>query len=513
MKFNIGAAFGGFATTISERVAEEEKRVDLLTDKALDLHTRLLLDEKQRNRTNIENAEKLINALNVTGLDLETRTAIAAGGELAVEQALSQFDAATQKGVDFKTVYAVTAPTPGTEEFTARDWASQIVAPMQEPEIATGVMGESRTIFGPDPQKEFKRKLKLISPEDVDKAVGQVFQPGKLKVDLSQLSSAADLYTSTEQAMVGTTQLLQRERNKPEAEQDAAKIKQLEADLVAYSLLDEDGGDPQKIADRIDAFGIQLAELDIIPESQRDDAWQQKYDTTKLTLDSLINVANQIKTKTDLSTEKFATHNAMLVSLDQQIMSSFGPEKAALVKQRDTLFKQILADKKALADAEGGKPEDYTIFSNESITKIFDAAMSNAMPDIVEVGLQGQITTKLKGNEARYIVGTYDAINFVEKSYGKLEDNLLNDVIEQRRIQTDNMLEAYKLKKLSQYFENQQLQTPKDSIEGFYSEPDAATAAEEAAKGKYKVGDVVRTKDPNDPTKYISYMWTGVTFI
>ena len=75
------------------------------------------------------------------------------------------------------------------------------------------------------------------------------------------------------------------------------------------------------------------------------------------------------------------------------------------------------------------------------------------------------------------------------------------------------MLEAYKSKKLSQYFQNQQLQTPKDSIEGFYSEPDAATAAEEAAKGKYKVGDVVRTKDPNDPTKYISYMWTGVTFI
>lgn len=508
MKFNIGAAFGGFATTISERVAEEEKRVDLLTDKALDLHTRLLLDEKQRNRTNVENAEKLINALNVTGLDLETRTAIASGGELAVEQALSQFDAATQKGVDFKTVYAVTAPTPGTEEFTARDWASQIVAPIQEPEIATGVMGESRTIFGPDPQKEFKRKLKLISPEDVDKAVGQVFQPAKLNVDLSQLSSAADLYTSTEQAMVGTTQLLQTERNKPADKQDAAKIKQLEADLVAYSLLDEDNGDPQKIADRIDAFGVQLAELEIVPESQRDDAWQKKYDNTKLTLDTFINVSNNIKTKTDLSTEKFATHNAMLVSIDQQLMNATGQDKVDLEKQRNTLFNQILADKKALAAAEGGKPEDYTIFSNQSVDSILTNAFKRSLePQGFEYGLQGQLLTKLKGNEVQYIIGSFEAINSVETRYKDVSDKILENAIGAEKQRVTNILDRHKNSRFNEYLTNTQV--GKDT-KGFYIENDINVIEQNINNGVYKIGDMIQTKDSNNNTKIVMFDGKGL---
>lgn len=509
MKFNIGAALGGFATTISERVAEEEKRVDLLTDKALDLHTRLMLDEKERNRTNIENAEKLINALNVTGLDLETRTAIAQGGEIAVNQALSQFDIATKKGVDFSTVYNVTAPTPGTEDFTATDWASQIVAPMQEPEIATGVMGESRTIFGPDPQAEFKRKLKVIGAGDVDKAVSKVFQPAALEVDLSQLSEAADLYTSTEQALVGTTQLLQRELNKPESEQDAAKVKQLRADLVAYSILDEDDGDPEKIADRIDRFGIQLAELNIVPESERDDKWQQQYDSTKLTLDSLINVANNIQTAQDLSTEKFSSHNAMLVSIDQQLMNATGENKTKLEAQRDKLFQQILDDKKALANAEGGKPEDYTVFSNQSVDSIFNNAFKRSLePQGFEYGLEGQLLTKLKGNEARYIVGSLDAINSVETRYKDVSDAVLTNAITAEKTRVNNILGAYKNSKFNTYLTNTQ---EGKETEGFYIEPDFKTAAEEAAQGKYKTGDVVRTKDAQGNTK--SFMWTGVTFI
>lgn len=508
MKFNIGAAFGGFATTLSERIAEEEKRVDLLTDKALDLHTRLMLDEKERNRTNIENAEKLINALNVTGLDLETRTAIAQGGEIAVNQALSQFDIATKKGVDFSTVYNVTAPTPGTEDFTATDWASQIVAPMQEPEIATGVMGESHTIFGPDPQAEFKRKLKVIGAGDVDKAVSKVFQPAELEVDLSQLSEAADLYTSTEQALVGTTQLLQRERNKPESEQDADKIKQLEADLVAYSILDEDDGDPQKIADRIDRFGIQLAELNIVPESERDEAWKQNYDTTKMTLDSLINVANNIKTAQDLSTEKFATHNAMLVSIDQQLMNATGVEKTKLEEQRKTLFQQILDDKKALAAAEGGNPDDYTIFSNQSVDSILNNAFKRSLePQGFEYGLEGQLLTKLKGNEARYIIGSFEAINSVETRYKDVSDVVLLNALTAEKERVTNVLDRYKNKKFNEYLTN--TQEGKDT-KGFYIENDINVIEKNINNGVYKIGDMIQTKDSNNNTRIVMFDGKGL---
>lgn len=511
MAFNIGAAFGGFATTLAERVKEDEKRVDLLTDRALDLHTRLKLEADKENKTNLKNAEELINALGITGLDLETRAAIASGGAASVEHTLKQFDVATEKGVDFSTVYNVSAPTPGTEQFTSKDWASQITTFVDTPEIATGVLGESKTIFGADPQQVFERKLKTVLPEDVDKAIGQKFKPAALNIDLSSLSSQSKLYTNSEAALVGTTQLILEEKAKPEP--DVNLITRLEGELVAYLKLDNSKGSGDLIKKEIDATGFQIAELDAIPEADRPADWQTNRDRLQATLDTMLDMNNYIIDAKSTPADKFATHTALLTSIDTELLTATGDRKTELLAQRTSVFNQIIADKKALSEAEGLSSKSYTIFSDESITKIFDAAMSNSMPDIVEVGLQGQITTKLKGNEARYIIGSFDAINFVEKSYGQLEDSLLSNVIEQRRVQTNNMLEAYKSKKLSQYYQNQQLETPKDSIEGFYSEPDAATAAEEAAKGKYKVGDVVRTKDPNDPTKYISYMWTGVTFI
>ena len=47
MGLNFGAVFAGAAKTISERVREQEQRVNLLTDKALDLGTQVYLDKKK----------------------------------------------------------------------------------------------------------------------------------------------------------------------------------------------------------------------------------------------------------------------------------------------------------------------------------------------------------------------------------------------------------------------------------------------------------------------------------
>ena len=276
MAFNIGAAFGGFATTLAERVKEDEKRVDLLTDRALDLHTRLKLEADKENKTNLKNAEELINALGITGLDLETRAAIASGGATSVEHTLKQFDVATEKGVDFSTVYNVAATTPGTEQFTSKDWASQITTFVDTPEIATGVLGESKTIFGADPQQVFERKLKTVLPEDVDKAIGQKFKPAALNIDLSSLSSQSKLYTNSEAALVGTTQLILEEKAKPEP--DVNLITRLEGELVAYLKLDNSKGSGDLIKKEIDATGFQIAELDAIPEADRPVDWQTDSD-------------------------------------------------------------------------------------------------------------------------------------------------------------------------------------------------------------------------------------------
>lgn len=507
MAFKIGAALGGFATTIAERVAEEEKRVDLLTDKALDLHTRLKLERDKENETNLKNAENLINALSITGLDLETRAAIAQGGEFSVKHVLNQFEAATAKGVDFNTVYNVAATTPGTEEFTATDWASQIVTPLPDPEIATGVLGESQTIFGPDPQAELKRKIATVTPDEINNAVSQVFQPAKLNVNLSELSDKADQYTSIEGALVGTTYLLQQEKAKGD-EANADTIARLEGDLIAYSMLEKDGG-KKSMADRIDALGVTIAEYDAMPEESRPDDWQSKRDAAQSTMDSFIRVSNSIKTKQDLSSEKFSSHNALLVSIDNQLLFATGADKDKLVEQRQAIFNQMIADKKALAEAEGGDASDYTVFSSQSVDSILNNALKRSLqPQGFEFGLEGQLLTKLKGNEAAYIVGSYSALDEVRTTYKDVTDNVLTNALTAQQNRIDNTLTSYKNTKFNTYLTNQQ--ENKDT-EGFYVEPDVGTAVQNAENGKYKVGDIIRTKNPAGET--VMRMWTGTDFI
>lgn len=509
MAFKIGAALGGFATTLAERVAEEEKRVDLLTNRALDLHTQLKLERDKENATNLKNAENLINALGITGLDLETRAAIAQGGEVSVKHALNQFDAATAKGVDFKTVYNVANVTPGTEEFTANDWASQIVKPLPEPEIATGVLGESQTVFGPDPQAVLKRKIAVSTPDEINNAVSQVFKPAELNIDMSQLSDKADQYTSIEAALVGTTYLLRQEEAKGD-DANADTIARLEGDLIAYSMLEKDGG-KKSMADRIDALGVTIAEYDAMPEENRPDDWQIKRDAAQSTMDSFIRVSNSIKSKQDLSAEKFSSHNALLVSIDNQLLYAKGKDKDNLLQQRKTIFDQMLADKKALAEAEGGDAGDYTVFSSQSVDSILNNALKRSLePQGFEFGLQGQLLTKLKGNEAAYIVGSYAAIDEVETTYKDVSDNVLSNALQAQKNRIDNTLTSYKNNKFSTYLSNQQLQPAKET-EGFYIEPDVGTAVKNAENGKYKVGDIIRTENPAGDT--VMRMWTGTNFI
>lgn len=509
MAFKFGAALGGFAQTLAERVSEEEKRVDLLTNKALDLHTQLKLERNKENETNLKNAEALINALGITGLDLETRAAIAQGGKFAVEHTLKQYDAATAKGIDFDTVYKVSSPTVGTEEFTASDWAAQIVKPLPEPEIATGVLGESKTIFGPDPQAVLTRKIRAVTPDVVQDAVSQTFKPAELEIDMSQLSDKADMYSSVEEALVGTTYLLQQEKAKETPDQ--ATITRLQGDLVAYGMLDEDAENPVKLADRIDGLGVKIAELDAMPEADRPEDWQSKRDTAQSTLDSFIRISNQITSAQDLTTEKFSSHNALLVSLDTQIMNlpEGSDQRKKLEEQRKKVLDQMIADKKELAEAEGKKAEDYTVFSNESVNSIINNALKRSLqPQGIEIGLQGELLTKLKGNEGSYIVGSLAAIDEVETTYKDVTDSVLQNALQAQKDRVKNYLDGFKNKKYNEFLTNKQ---ENKTTKGFFEEATAAAAAQNAQQGKYAIGDMVQTKDSSG--NIVIIMWTGTKFI
>jgi len=115
MGFNFGAFLGGMGQTIAERVKDQEKYVNLLTDKALDVGTQVYLDKKKEVDSNAKEIEKHMATLAMTGLDGATRFQIAQGGSTAVTNALNQYNKLLEKNktADFNTFYSV----KNSEEF------------------------------------------------------------------------------------------------------------------------------------------------------------------------------------------------------------------------------------------------------------------------------------------------------------------------------------------------------------------------------------------------------------
>ena len=519
MGLQFGAVLSGMATKIAERVEEEEKRVDLLTNRYLDLHTQRKMEADKANEKNVQMAEELINALGVTGLDLETRAAIAAGGSTSVSHALDQYGKAVEKGLDFGTIYNVKAPTPGTEEFNSTDWAGQIAKRVSVPTIDTSVLGESRTIFGSDPKAVLAAKLDALDFNSIDTAVEQNFRPAQLQIDASGLAEDPDktkLYTSTEAAVVGTQQLLLAEQNKPEAEQDAETIANLTGSLTAYKALDDakktTGQDKGNlISNNIDTIGSQLAEEQAKPESERDAA---KITSLDAALKVWTGVSQRIKTDTAKpgSDSVPASHNAILAQIDNDLRFETDPGKIAeLKKQRDQVFQQMVADKKALADAEGGKPEDYTIFNDETINGIINNAESRInSPKGFKYGIDGRLETALEGNEGKYYLGVLQAIDEVRAGYVTVKDKVLTNNLDARETTAKNGLTAYMNQKFNRYLTNSQLPTEQQvDIKKFHTAPDSRTADANGKNGQYAIGDVVYINVNNNP---LLMVWTGTGF-
>lgn len=519
MALRLGAVLGGMASKIAERVEEEEKRVDLLTNRYLDLHTQRKMEVDRANAKSVKVAEELIQALGVTGLDLETRASIASGGQTSVNHALDQYSKAVDKGLDFTTIYSVKAPTPGTEEFTATDWAGQIANLTPAPSVDTSVLGEARTIFGPDPKTVLAEKLNAVDFGDVDAAVEQTFRPSQLQINAAGLAEDDDktkLYTSTEAAVVGTTQLLLAEQSKPEGEQDADVIATLTGQLEAFKAIDdakkttgENKGN--LITNKIDEIGSQLATEQSKPEAERDNDLITQLNSS---LDVWTGVSQRIKTDTAKpgNESRYASHNAILADLDARIATETDPTKLAeLKRQRGVVFEQIKKDKTELAAIEGGKPEDYSVFNGETISGIIGRAEERInSPKGFKYGIDGRLETALEGNEGSFYLGVLQAVDEVRSTYGPVGDKVMNRALDSREATAKAQLSAYMNQKLNRFLVNQQLPVAQQiDVKKFHQEPDTATADANGRDGKYAIGDVVSVTVNNQPMLMV---WTGTGF-
>jgi len=300
MGLNFGAVFAGAAKTISERVREQEQRVNLLTDKALDLGTQVYLDKKKDAERDAKLLEQGMASLAMTGLDAATRFRIAQGGSTAVNNTLNQYNSFLEKDStgDFSEFYSV----KGSDAFA--DMTDQEFLTMYgpraeyDPSVARkylagrDVDGGVSGLFVSDPSKmlsEFEAKAGVLNESRVTDAP----ELGTLSIDVNAMQKVfgkeekAVRFDTPKEAITYYTQAILNEKDKgDEANQDV--ITSYEGRITAFKNIEkkEDKDTPFNVDNRLKEIPGLLFELNKNPtenaaeiaelESERDGYLEHK---------------------------------------------------------------------------------------------------------------------------------------------------------------------------------------------------------------------------------------------
>ena len=164
--------FMGIAAGIGESVAasvkEEQKRIDLLTDRALDYHTKEYYRLKEKRSDKLERTESLIGELAARFGDDARAVERAAfyvnqNGIEGTRQLMKVYDDERASGnrLDAKDFFKYTNTDPNAPLKTKLEYAQGIVAPIQlgEPEFLTGVKSDRgiASLFTGDPKETLQR--------------------------------------------------------------------------------------------------------------------------------------------------------------------------------------------------------------------------------------------------------------------------------------------------------------------------------------------------------------------
>lgn len=322
MAFKLGAFLGGLSTTVAERVKEQENRVNLLTDKALDLGTQVYLQKKKETESDAKKIQQGMSALAMTGLDTPTRFQIATGGTTAINNTLNQYNTLLEKNsdADFTTFYTV----KGSEEYADMDdteymslfgpkaaYDPSIARNYLEGREADGLSG----LFVSDPTallSEFETKAGVATDSRVETDLPAL---GQLSVDYTAMRTALgkkdeSLFDTPSEAQTYYTGKILEEKDKEQP--DAAEISRLEGYVTAYANIGKDA-DTFDIDKRLDAIAnerFELSQSDVVDENALTllDAEEEVYleskakreakkDKTVSTLDTMIdNVETQLAT-------------------------------------------------------------------------------------------------------------------------------------------------------------------------------------------------------------------------
>jgi len=278
MGFNFGAFLGGMSQTIAERVKDQEERVNLLTDKALDLGTQVYLQKKKETEADAKAIREGMAALAMTGLNTPTRFQIASGGSTAVTNTLNQYNKLLEKNkdADFSTFYSV----KNSEEFADTDDAEflSLFGPKAtyDPTIARQYLKGRQAdglggLFVSDPTtllEEFEAKAGVLGDSRVETDLPPL---GQLSVDYTAMRSALGkkdelLFDTPKEAQTYYTGQILEEKNKEAP--DEAKISVYEGYVTAYGNIGKEDTEFD-IDKRLDAIANERYELSKDPATNQ----------------------------------------------------------------------------------------------------------------------------------------------------------------------------------------------------------------------------------------------------
>ena len=158
----------GIGESVAASVKEEQKRIDLLTDRALDYHTKEYYRLKEKRSDKLERTESLIGELAARFGDDARAVERAAfyvnqNGIEGTRQLMKVYDDERASGnrLDAKDFFKYTNTDPNAPLKTKLEYAQGIVAPIQlgEPEFLTGVKSDRgiASLFTGDPQEALQR--------------------------------------------------------------------------------------------------------------------------------------------------------------------------------------------------------------------------------------------------------------------------------------------------------------------------------------------------------------------
>jgi hypothetical protein len=182
MGFNFGAFAGGFAKKFSERVEEEENRVNTLIDDTWDEYTRDKRERDAEYKTAKETAEETIKGLNAMGYDIPLAAHLANSGSIAVQHAMTI--AEKYGGThDLNTLFQF-APDASSKDFTTVDWVNSVAGKPEDINLSDYISPsmKTRTLFTAPAEEGFTEKVRE-STADVSDDTTSAFTFGDLKYD------------------------------------------------------------------------------------------------------------------------------------------------------------------------------------------------------------------------------------------------------------------------------------------------------------------------------------------